>query len=151
MFSVGCFSFQRVWIWRMKNNNYWFQCCFLRWYLYCSFKVLFSMIPASVPDLWGQGHGLLKMAIALVGDISTPLGCILVHQRWCYVMTLHRRTVLPPMSIVYHKLLESNCDSYATRRGPDQSVRMYGLIWDYTCRRSLKVAAMLYSVYRYWQ
>ena len=38
----------------------------------CRFKVLFSMIPAPVPDLCGQGHGLLKKAIALVGDISSP-------------------------------------------------------------------------------
>ena len=34
--------------------------------------MFFSMIPAPVPDLCDQGHGLLKKAIALVGDMSSP-------------------------------------------------------------------------------
>ena len=36
------------------------------------FNVLFSMIPASVPDFCGQGHGLLKKAIAPAGYITSP-------------------------------------------------------------------------------
>ena len=55
----------------------------------CRFKVLFSSAP--VPDLWGQGHGLLKKAIVLVGDISSPTRhFVLVHKiHWKFSALLH--------------------------------------------------------------
>ena len=57
----------------------------------CRFKVLFSMIPAPVPDLCGQGHGLLKKAIALVGGYKFSHSALcLVHKiHWKFSALLH--------------------------------------------------------------